>query len=422
MTADDFIGIVRDGGDKLRVDDVVIDTGDQQFHGKGILQITREDFEVKVTLRPGEHLPELRSGIYTKKDTWRLSGIIEDQLGFRCEHIGPAGLQSLSLPGEIRRCKFRLNPIHLVPTGWDAMSRADRHEFWRTHAPEQQSPNAEPGPAGNVAEDAKQDVSFQATLMEYPWISSKQGTEATGETGFFKFILTKQENNDVRVTLNSKDSYLSKGEDADWEGFHAFMNGLALMTGTHAWPFQASYWCAGQKLTERVMAASKLAKTSHAPFDKRLAFNAVTGQVKWDFGDTLGKAAAFFERDTSLSREVSQILFLFRQADAGVQSQVTTIALCVLFENLIQVAFRELGLESMLQSEVASFNEARTEVLKYVASRIAARHPGGTEGCARIQAILQPAQGYVMKQMFRTLVDHLGLKWDGAILNQSLAP
>jgi hypothetical protein len=37
MTADEFVKIVRKGSDKLRVDDVVFNTGSEEFHGKGLI-------------------------------------------------------------------------------------------------------------------------------------------------------------------------------------------------------------------------------------------------------------------------------------------------------------------------------------------------------------------------------------------------
>jgi hypothetical protein len=38
MTADEFVKIVRKGSDKLRVDDIVFNTGCEEFHGKGLIR------------------------------------------------------------------------------------------------------------------------------------------------------------------------------------------------------------------------------------------------------------------------------------------------------------------------------------------------------------------------------------------------
>ena len=76
MTADDFVKIVRNGSEKLRVDEIVINTGSQELHGKGMLRISREKrIELDVTINKGETLPELHTGIYTKRDSWKLTGL-----------------------------------------------------------------------------------------------------------------------------------------------------------------------------------------------------------------------------------------------------------------------------------------------------------------------------------------------------------
>jgi len=48
MTANDFVKIVRSGGDKLRVDEVVVSTGTQELHGKGMLKINRTDIQGQI--------------------------------------------------------------------------------------------------------------------------------------------------------------------------------------------------------------------------------------------------------------------------------------------------------------------------------------------------------------------------------------
>jgi hypothetical protein len=75
MTADEFVKIVRNGSDKLRVDDVVFNTGSEEFHGKGLIRISRESIDVDLTINKGEKVPEVKTGIYTKRDYWKLTGI-----------------------------------------------------------------------------------------------------------------------------------------------------------------------------------------------------------------------------------------------------------------------------------------------------------------------------------------------------------
>jgi len=297
MTADEFVKIVRIGSEKLRVDEIIINTGGQELHGKGMLRISRERIELEVTISEGEALPEFHTGIYTKRDSWRLSGLVEDQLQFKCEHVGPVGNRKFSWPGGITRCTFNLHPIDLIPTGWDSITRKARNEALAEHAKNNpQLPTVKQPVPEEVSED---DVSFYATLLEYPLFATKWGNEIKGETENFEFILTKEKaDSDLQVALHSKKNYHSAGEKEDWVKFDSFMHALAFASGIHAWPYRRQYWRSGQKITDRVTSADKLKKTLHAPFTEKMAFNARTGSLKWDFNDAIQKAAAFFEMNS----------------------------------------------------------------------------------------------------------------------------
>src|SRR6267378_1346014 len=124
MTADEFVEVVRKGSDKLRVDDIALEAGEQEFHGRGVLRIGAERIEIEMTLNAGESPPELRSGIFTKRDSFRLRGVIEDRLQFRCDSVGPVGknhayheLQPNGVYDSLYKIIFRLHPMELIPTG-----------------------------------------------------------------------------------------------------------------------------------------------------------------------------------------------------------------------------------------------------------------------------------------------------------------
>ena len=164
MTADEFVKIVRKGSDKLRVDEIIINTGSQELRGKGMLYINRKKIEVEVTISKdepdkGEKLPEVRTGVYTKRDNWKLAGLIEDTLRFKCEHIHPIGSRQWLWPGNITRCTIDIHPIDLIPTGWEAGTRKERKEFLEQ--------NKMP-PTGFGLDKTEDNVSFYATLLEYP--------------------------------------------------------------------------------------------------------------------------------------------------------------------------------------------------------------------------------------------------------------
>ena len=417
MTADDFVTIVRNGSDKLRIDDVVIKTDAQIFRGKGMLQITQQRIEATVAFGEGQSGPKFSAGVYTKRDAWTLTGLIEDNLQFQYHNVGPVGNEQISWPGQITKCTLKLDPIDLVPSGWDAMSRHERDQCLKPHQENEVVTNT--GPAEGISADelASEDVTFYATIFEYALPFSSCGKEIRGETENYEYILTSVPTknrgaSDLGVTLHFKSTYRSNNEQGDWSKFYSFMHALAFMSGVHAWPYRIEYWRAGQKTTDRVTAANCLCSTVHIPFSDQLAFGAVTGSVKWSFQQSIRRVVSFFETDSPLSKEIEYLLFLFRQGGAkGVHHDVRVIAMCVLFENLVRLIFRELKLEDKARNEnpvVQSFEAAKKEVLEQLVQQLNAN----SEGYKRLRNIVQSAEAFNVKQMIQTIGNHFGLKWE----------
>lgn len=402
MTADEFVSILRGGSEKVRVDELVLTTHSGEFHGKGMMRIGRDAIKVDMTINKGEQPPEMRAGVFTQQDSWKIRGVIEDDLGFWCNSVAPFGNKNTRYPSGTTRCTFGLNPLELVPSGLDAMPRKAREEYLRLAV----NQNA-PLPSEPYRTDDGQDVCFSAILLEFPLLAPNWHEEVKGETPLFRYRLVKdKENSDLRVLLESKSGYQSTGEDEDWARFHAFLTALAFVTGVNAWPYRVEYWRDGQKISDRLMAADKLGRTSHAPFSKGLAFNARTEAVEWNFREALGRPAAFFEANTLLSREVSEILYLFRMADHRVHADITTIALCVLFENFVRLLFSELKLSGSVPGQnLESFEQARQDVLAKIEPKIAAQDAGYT----RLANIVRSAQLFTMEQMVGALVSYFSL-------------
>ena len=380
-----------------------------------MLRIGREGIDIDITINKEEKVPEVKTGIYTIRDYWKLTGVIEDSLQFKCNYVGPVGDISRSWASGmaecITKCTFDLHPIDLVPAGWDAMTRAERKECLKKN---QINSSNEGAPVTNVVEDETRDnVSFYATLLEYPLHTSSWGKEIKGETEHFDFVLTKlEETSDLRVSLESKKEYFSQGEEKDWKTFRAFMNALAFVNGTNAWPYRVEYWRAGQKLIDRVTAASRLSKTIHAPFPETLAFNARTGSIKWNFPDTIKKITKYFETESPLSEEVAYLLFLFRQAGTkGVHRDITMVTLCILFENLVRHIFRELKLEGKARKEnplFDSFEHAKGKFIQQMDQQLIANDIG----YKRVYDVVQSAEIFNAKHMLQVIVTHFGLQWE----------
>jgi hypothetical protein len=195
MTADEFVKIVRGGSDKLRVDNIVLTFGGQEFHGRGTMQIEQGEIKLVVHLNGEEKFPEPKIGIHTKRDTWQLKGVIEYHLEFRCDRAGIVSPRDLF----DRWQTFGLNPVYLVPSGLDAMSSRERHAFYTQGESENQ-------PIAN--EDNS--VRLAALLQEYPFFEPPCGKKWEGEIEGFNFTLLKEnEAADLEVTMTSKQGYVS---------------------------------------------------------------------------------------------------------------------------------------------------------------------------------------------------------------------
>lgn len=417
MTADEFVEVVRKGSDKLRVDNIILDTGEQGFHGSGMLQISVDRIKLKMQLNEGEKLPELHEGIFTKRDSWKMKGIIEYDLEFICDTVSPAG--SGSLFGTWRM--FDLHPIYLIPSGLDAMSSRERSDYFAQIQKENNPVGENEQQEKNLVENLPQEdlsVCFEAFLFEYPFFEPFRGKELKGEIEGFDFTLKKENDAaDLWVSLKSKKDYLTQGEKEDWNKFYSLMAALAFTNGAHAWPYRIEYWRGGRKITDMVRATDKLARISHGPFTDNLAFHGGPVNKNWNYQDILRKATAFFEANSTLSKEVSQMLFLLREADAKeVHSDITMIALCALFENLVQLLFRELKLEENAKNADGTFKDAalrsfvqtKEKIKTQINQQIGADQIADEgEGWKRMNGVIRSADPFSTSKKFQAVLDQL---------------
>lgn len=416
MTADEFVEIVRKGSDKLRVDSIILDTGEQEFHGSGMLQISANRFKLKMQLNEGEKLPELHSGIFTKKDSWKMKGVIEYDLEFKCDTVSPAG--SGGWFGTWRM--FGLHPIYLVPSGWEAMSSRERSDHF-AHLQKANNPVGENNHVQDHVENSPPEdssVRFEAFLYEYPFFEPFSGRELKGEIEGFDFTLKKENDDaDLWVSLKSKEDCISHDEKEDWNKFYALMAALAFTNGAHAWPYRIEQWRGGRKITDMVRATGKLTRISHGPFTDNLAFHAGVVNATWNYQDILKKATAFFETNSTLSKEVSHILFLLREADAKeVHSDITMIALCALFENVVQLLFRELKLEenaknadgTFIDVALRLFVQAKEKIKTQINEQLSAVQIAAEgEGWKRMDGVVRSADPFSTPKKFQAVLDQL---------------
>jgi hypothetical protein len=102
---------------------------------------------------------------------------------------------------------------------------------------------------------------------------------------------------------------------------------------------------------------------------------------------------------------------LFREADESLHTEITTITLCVLFENLVRLLFKELRLrESATEGVVQEFEQAKAEITAHI-SQLGATKKG--QAYSRIHNIVRSAHLFTTQQMFQALIQHFHLKWEG---------
>jgi hypothetical protein len=236
----------------------------------------------------------------------------------------------------------------------------------------------------------------------------------TGEVGSFDFALAKYDRHrDLLVLLKSKQGSSPQSEEADWAVFNSLMRSLGLAHGTHAWPYRIEYWRDGKELTDRVNTANRLPRTTHAPFTEKLWFDFAVGKAQWDLREAIRLSTAFFMSESRLAEEVAEILFLFREVgDTGVHGDITTIAVCVLFENLVQTMFRELKIMEKANAEdadLAAFSTAKAELAEELRQKIETKG----EAYRRLFGIVQSANPFSIEKIFQAVVRHLTLKWEG---------
>jgi hypothetical protein len=123
------------------------------------------------------------------------------------------------------------------------------------------------------------------------------------------------------------------------------------------------------------------------------------------------KITKFFETESPLSEEVAYLLFLFRQAGTkGVHRDITTVTLCVLFENLVRHIFRELKLEEKARKEnplFDSFEHAKGKFIQQMDQQLIANDIG----YKRVHDVVQSAEIFNAKYMLQAIVTHFGLQW-----------
>jgi hypothetical protein len=413
VSADDFAEKMKAVGASFRVTGTVYPKHGGKFIGEGTIIRTEDRFRLHLTFPPGGEAPAIRAGMYSRDDFWRFEGVIADNLPVIVEHLDPGGTRHWS--NGIAAQEYEADTILLRPVVLDDPTPLsdDAVQIQESQRPPKPSPYA----AGTW---------IHALVLDFPLIHQNGGTEFKEQNDFLgesststadtfsgsfdgvQYGLVKR-GDDLNVYLFLPGAVDKKASAANSEQLlTAFLTVLAFATGQHCWPYRVLIRQNGVQLLDKIRPLGRFDRTSLAPFSERIGFNAAVGNIEWDFADFLGKATRFFNADSALSRAVSKALWLVRAAGAqGTPGEITLSSLCVLLESLAVIVFEELGLES--KEEAASFEKAKREVKGWLE-----QHPRIAEsGFYRLRNLVGSASLLRRIDKYRTVCNHLGLKWDG---------
>ena len=240
MKREDFLNAIRQDGATFRADNITIDTGSEQFLGKGMFRVCEGRFRFEVTLNDFTNRPNRPTGIIGPSQLWKMRGVIEDEIEFFLRAM-PSG-QTVNYGHHLTTVlPFSTDSIDLVPCGWDALTTEERKKEFKeltkanpplgaNCAPKDIVQGAQPVPKN---ECNSMDVRFYAILRDYdliafngqtittvkndflggPFESSKSDT-FHGEFQEWKFALI-QRKKDVEVHFRSKPEYKSQSEELE---------------------------------------------------------------------------------------------------------------------------------------------------------------------------------------------------------------
>lgn len=417
----------------FRADNITIDTGSEQFLGKGMVRICEGRFRFEVTLNDFTNRPKRPTGIIGPSQLWKMRGVIEDEIEFFLRAT-PSG-QTVNYGHHFTTVlPFSIDSIDLVPCGWDTLTTEEREKQSEALIKANQPLCATNAPDVNVQsvdhpgkrECNSMDVRFYAILRDYNLIAFTGQTITTvkndflggpfesfksdtfhGEFQEWKFALIQREK-DIEVYFRSKPEYQSQSEDHDQKVFRAFLNAVAFTHGQHTWPFLTEYRRDGKLVLDNVHLTGNVASTSHSPFTQRLAFDAQVNRLKWQLSDPLEKAFRFFSTDSKLSREITNLLYLFREASAsGVPKGITLLSLCSLLESLLHAVYDE-QIAPLSAADTSVFLAAKMEAVEAV--KLVAAQSQNPTSYDRIVNILTSARPLRPKDKFEAIISHWQLK------------
>jgi hypothetical protein len=415
MKADDLAAAVREGQGKFRVEKVVIDAGSSKIRGKGLLIVSSEDFELEMTVAPNA-VPRRDKIVWTERDFWHLTGVIEDDLMFRAEHVSTSGYRESWRIGRKPRLvqTFSFHTVELFAVGFDALSAWQRRKL--TDRPSKRRPK----PRHPSVEFAAVLFRCKPTFLNAGTTTDTRNKFLGKRTSFsidsfvdrgrdFDFALIK-DREDLRVHFRSKRAFRSVTEADDLRRFHALLAAIGFTHGFNPWPYRIQYWRNGRMVFDRLTPTRELTQTIHSPFSTAIGRSEKTTQNNYE--SPIRLAARFFDTGSVLGKKTSQLLFLFREAGGkGVHLHVETLALCSIFEGLVDLLFAELSLEDELRARDSHY-DLYLSIRDRLVRRFSAWRTSAKPVFQRLAGSLGHAEPFRVKDKFKAICQHFELDYD----------
>lgn len=419
MKADELAEIMRKGDAKLRVDRVVVTAGKTTFRGAGLLRVAQKELHLDVTLSGKSIAPGDGKSVWMEEDFWKVRGVIEHSLPFTATHVSP-GKRSSS--GTVFTVTLDFQALELACPRRSAKKIREMRRLFDEAAQKYRS-SAEPP----TAEPAEKKPSRKTPIARFFAVFvnckllARNTTTCTmrrnpflGKTTSWKadtFVARGREydvalikrHGDLHLHFRSKGRYQSKSYAEDRERFQSVLDAIGFTHGFNPWPQRIQQWREGKLVSDRITAPRRLAQTTHAPFDQTLGCS--------DVPPPIHLVTRFFSQRSSLSRKISELLFLFRQAgDEMVHLPVRTLAFCSLFEGFVYLLFDELKLEKKLRKTSSGFDEflrARDQL----AADLKKKGQAGDQASQRLAGLVSHADAVRVKDKFKVLCEAFGLDY-----------
>jgi hypothetical protein len=366
--------------------------------------------------------------VLTQADTGVMRGVIDHDLRFEAKNVFPSSHYSTHNGRTTMR--YGIDAIELAAVGGDTQTY-DRIQ--RSLAQLESSETEVDPDMGNSSDEVSHasNVKFSGLLLGFKLIARNAGTKITEQNPFFgestsstqdtqcgdlssewEYGLIKRDE-DVEFQLRLKDGVKSVDPNDDLKSLQAFMEAIAFIHGQHAWPFMLEFRRDHKLITDRVRPPKIALSSVHRPFNERIWFNSVVGNVQWNFNTAVGKAFAFLAAQSELTAEVTRLLFLIREAaGGGTHTTITNIAMCSLLDSAVNLVF-EQKIQRGDTETIGAFDQVRSTLLAFIQEQSTEPNNLKNPAWGRFEAIIKNAEFYAAREKFRLVGEYLGLKWEG---------